>query len=82
MLRRVETTFDLVINSPLEIAGNLYCRFKVVWRFFGFRHSGDATYASGRQGVRDAEPNGGVGNSTTLYSLVRSELRGFRRLRP
>ena len=42
---------------------------------FGFRHSGDATHASGRQGVREAEPNGGFGNSTTLDPLVRSDPR-------
>jgi hypothetical protein len=50
--------------------------------FFGFRHSGDATHASGRQGVRDAEPNGRFGISTTLDPPVRSDSRGFRRLRP
>ena len=50
--------------------------------FFGFRHSGDATHASGRQGVRDAEPNGRFGISTTLGPPVRSDSRGFRRLRP
>ena len=50
--------------------------------FFGFRHSGGATHASGRQGVRDAEPNGRFGISTTLDPPVRSDLRGFRRLRP
>jgi len=49
---------------------------------FGFRHSGDATHASGRQGVRDAEPNGRFGISTTLDPPVRSDSRGFRRLRP
>ena len=38
--------------------------------FFGFRHSGDATHASGRQGVRDAEPNGRFGVLTTLYPPV------------
>ena len=50
--------------------------------FFGFRHSGDATHASGRQGVRDAEPNGRFGISTTLDPPVRSDSRDFRRLRP
>ena len=56
---------------------------KVVWRFFsGFRHSGDATHASGRQGVRYAEPNGRFGILTTLDPPVRSESRGIRRLRP
>ena len=45
--------------------------------FFGFRHSGDATHASGRQGVREAEPDRRIGNLTTLDPLVRSGPRGF-----
>ena len=49
---------------------------------FGFRHSGDATRASGRQGVRDAELTGRFGISTTHDPPVRSDLRSFRRLRP
>ena len=32
--------------------------------------------------MRDAEPNGRFGISTTLDPPVRSDLRGFRRLRP
>jgi len=57
---------------------------KKTFRFMGcvFRHSGDATHASGRKGVRDAEPNGRFGISTTLDPPVRSDLRGFRRSRP
>ena len=43
---------------------------------------GDATHASGRQGVRDAEPSGRFGISTTLDPPVRSDSRAFRRLRP
>ena len=54
--------------------------FQVVACFLGFRHSGDATHASGRQGVRYAEPNGRFGISTTLYPPVRSGSRGFCRL--
>ena len=38
--------------------------------------------ASGRQGVREAEPNEGFGNSTTLGPLVRSDPRGLSCLRP
>ena len=43
--------------------------------FFGFRHSGDATHASGRQGVRDAEANWRFAISTTLvrrYARIRA----------
>ena len=40
------------------------------------------TPASGRQGVRDAEPNGRFGISTTLDPPVHSDSRDFRRLRP
>ena len=58
------------------------CVLRLLLAFFGFRHSGDATHASGRQGVRDAEPNGRFGISTTLDPPVRSGSRDFRRLRP
>jgi len=50
--------------------------------FFGFRHSSDAAHASGRQGVRDAEPDGRFSISTTLDPPVRSNSRDFRCLRP
>ena len=44
--------------------------------FSGFRHSGDATHASGRQGVRDAETNNWrFAISTTLvrrYARIRA----------
>jgi hypothetical protein len=53
-----------------------------LFAFFGFRHSGDATHASGRQGVRDAEPNGRFGIPTALDPPVRSDSRDFRRLHP
>ena len=64
---------------PQKIVGVF---LKVVARYFGFRHSGDATHANGRQGVRNAEPNARFGISTKLDPPVRSDSRGFRRLRP
>ena len=76
---------DNCISTAAAVApwdGGLEKGLRIFHVFFGFRHSGDATHASGRHGVRDAEPNGRFGISTTLYRPMRSDLRGFRRLRP
>ena len=69
-------------DGPPERKFHLESGLRLLFGVFGFRHSGDATHASGRQGVRDAEPNGRFGISTTLDPPVRSGSRGFRRLRP
>ena len=80
------TAPEAVRISPQEIrpteAAHSFHVLRLLFGVFGFRHSGDATHASGRQGVRDAEPNGRFGISTTLDPPVRSDSCGFRRLRP
>ena len=78
---RFQVQFSVRFWCPIwaTIVGN---HLKVISRCFRLSSSGDATHASGRQGVREAEPNGGLGNSTTLDPLVRSDPRGFSCLRP
>ena len=68
-------SFSAYKNGSSDFDTQIYLRW--FGAVFGFRHSGDATHASGRQGVREAEPDRGVGNSTTLDPLVRSGRRGF-----
>ena len=76
------TSVGRLLVRHTEGHGRLILHCMVLSGVFGFRHSGDATHASGQQGVRDAEPNGSFGISTTLDPPVRSDSRGFRRLRP
>ena len=71
---------DMTETAVIDLVGTVW--FKVIVCFFRLSSLGDATHASGRQGVRDAEPNGRFGISTTLDPPVRSGSRDFRRLRP